>query len=117
MGLRTFRDATGTEWQVWDVHPSASGRRQGTDRRVAPAPEPIIERRRTPDRRAHRRARPPVVAAGLAGGWLCFEARTGAARIRRRLTPIPPGWEHCADTVLARHLEDAAPAPARIRRA
>lgn len=115
MGLRTFRDAAGTEWQVWDVHPGAYGRRAGADRRLAPAPDPVIERRRTPDHPANPPDRAAGVAAGLADGWLCFEAAKGDVKIRRRLTPIPSGWEGCPDAALQRHLEGAAPVPPSVR--
>ena len=76
--LREYRDSAGTEWKVWEVYPSArsSGARtavSATDSVAFPKPE-------------------------LADGWLCFESR----REKRRLAPIPPGWEMCEPAGLER---------------
>ena len=70
MGYRSFTDAGGVLWEVWDVRP-------------------------------HRRAtatgeRPLRVSAGLAEGWLCCETR----HERRRVAPIPEGWETLSDAEL-----------------
>jgi hypothetical protein len=77
MALRSFTDAAGDAWQVWDVVPqrvaAASEERQ--------APEPAGEPGGV-------RQRPGVLTPGLEEGWLCFESR----REKRRLTPIPEGW-------------------------
>lgn len=43
----------------------------------------------------------------FAAGWLAFQ--TGDER--RRLTPIPEGWEHCTDAQLARMCARARPTP------
>ncbi|MEO7457819.1 MAG: hypothetical protein ABIY52_16270 [Gemmatimonadaceae bacterium] len=56
--MRTFKDPSGTEWDVFEVHPDSA---------------------RTVSR----------VPVAFRGGWLCFQS----ARERRRLAPIPPGWE------------------------
>ena len=108
MPQRHFRDSTGSEWRAFDVRPNDSDRRRGVDRRVATASDPIIERRKTPERRVRasggydtgsRHAFQP----GFERGWLCFEC--GA--VRRRLAPIPAGWESCTESELADYLERA----------
>jgi hypothetical protein len=43
----------------------------------------------------------------LRSGWLVFESRTG----RRRLTPVPSGWESLPDQRLNTLCESATPAP------
>ncbi len=100
--MRAFRDDGGTEWTVWEVQPAqfvigATERRAGRDRRVAPAPDPVIERRRGDERRAP--VRPLFTGLGpeLADGWLA--ERAGA--VRRRLAPVPDGWDRMPDAELA----------------
>jgi hypothetical protein len=41
--------------------------------------------------------------AGLEHGWLCFESVTE----KRRLTPIPPGWQERGDDELLALLREA----------
>ena len=36
---------------------------------------------------------------GFRSGWLCFQSPTE----RRRLAPIPPGWQHCEERDLRPH--------------
>lgn len=104
MPLRTFRTSAGVEWRVWNVIPGHIGeeeRRCGYDRR---SPDPVLlyrgsERRVSPDRRT----RPPK--PDLPDGWLVFE---GGGE-RRRLTPIPPGWEVRSDADLERLCGRATP--------
>jgi hypothetical protein len=99
MALRSFHDADGVLWHVWNVIPANHGheeRRRGFDRRC---PDPVL-RWRGPERRVHpdRRRASPAVAAGFAAGWLAFECSTE----RRRLVPIPPHWDRCPEPELAR---------------
>ena len=105
MALRAFRDATGVLWHVWNVIPGAresAERRVGYDRR---SPEPVL-RYTGPERRsADRRRLSFAVATGLAAGWLTFESPGE----RRRLAPIPPGWDRCSESGLARLCEQARP--------
>ena len=104
MPARAFRGSDGTAWQVWSVIP---GRHEGDERRCGydrRSPEPVLaypgrERRTAEDRRA----RPVLLAPGLQAGWLVFE-REGT---RRRLAPIPPGWERMSDAMLERLAERA----------
>jgi hypothetical protein len=116
MAERTFRDSTGTSWRVWEVRPggdllrsAGASRRVGADRRLAPAPDPIVERRHGEERRL--RARPGVAAVrpGFEDGWLVFQT-VAPSSLTRRLAPVPPDWEHCGAPELERHCRRAAPA-------
>lgn len=105
MALRAFRDAAGVLWHVWNVIPGArdsSERRVGYDRR---SPGPVLRYTGPERRRASRRRISLAVASGLAAGWLTFESQGE----RRRLAPIPPGWDRCSETGLARLCEQATP--------
>jgi hypothetical protein len=98
---RVFRDQGGAEWVVVDVMPDIGNRRAGTDRRQSLAPDVVIERRQA-NRRV--RARPRVLlGSDLERGWLYFhtETETDADGARRRLAPIPPGWESLPEAELA----------------
>lgn len=73
--LREFIDKSGTRWRVWDVYPSPRAPSAPVDENVTPADAPTVRRRfKNPE---------------LADGWLCFESLSE----RRRVAPIPPGWE------------------------
>ncbi len=88
MPLRHFKDSEGREWRVWDVVPyagQASERRAG-DRRVAASGAYTGPERRLRDRRMRT---PTLLTPGLELGWLCFEGGVD----KRRLTPIPAGWD------------------------
>lgn len=113
MAYRSFKDANGVAWDVWDVVPQRPERR-GRERRATPAEEsrPLPDERRGPPNRRRRSAPPPATAgAGLQDGWLCFESR----RERRRLAPIPIGWGELTDAELA-VLCDQASAAGKPRR-
>lgn len=100
-GTRRFRNARGEAWDVWDVTPTALERRF-----QHPAIPPFgVERRQ---RRQFRANLGPL----MANGWLIF---AGGAE-RRRLGPIPPGWDALPDDDLARLLEVATPEASRIKR-
>lgn len=96
MSMRTFLDAAGQEWQVFDVVPRRQEERRRYDRRgSADAPEPVAPAdRREEDRRLSVGATPRVGRNAV--GWLCFEH--GAER--RRLSPIPEGWSTAPDAQL-----------------
>jgi hypothetical protein len=103
MGLRVFRDHDGTQWKVWDVRPYVTrDERRARERRLAAESRPvgIPERRTGHDRR---RRDPTLFTPGLEAGWLCFENR----QEKRRLTPIPPGWQQAAEPELEDLLEHA----------
>ena len=106
--MRVFTDDSGMEWTAWEVRPGQivigrAERRTGRDRRVAPAPDPVIERRRHPERRVHVRPLVSGVGTELAGGWVIFQS--GA--VRRRLAPVPDGWDLLSDAELVALCRDA----------
>jgi hypothetical protein len=108
MALREFGDVDGGRWEVWDTVPStpegnfadtAVGRLLG-GRPDDGDPHKPVATRFTPGRES---------------GWLTFASGSE----RRRLSPIPSGWEGCSDEELRRHLARAdrvANAPPRIGR-
>ncbi len=89
MGHRTFVDADGVTWEVWDVHPQLAERRRSA-RRSAPSRLGAVARdlRAGIDRRRRKEVRIPV-REGYEHGWLAFDSTLGS----RRLAPIPPGWD------------------------
>jgi len=103
MSLRNFKDAGGTEWRVWDVVPykTYAGERRASDRRVAQSGAYTGPERRTGRDRRIRTA--TLMTPGLENGWLCFENQAD----KRRLTPIPSGWDEAAETELEGLLERA----------
>ena len=113
MAHRNFTDAGGVRWDVWEVVPQWADRRTGKTRRTQ-APDaddvdpPALERRRAPDRRQGLPDQFPRIRlrGGLDGGWLAFES----TQERRRLCPIPTGWESASDTELERWCRSASPA-------
>lgn len=95
MAVRTFRDPSGVEWQVWEVHPTLAERRLTAERRVA-------GRSSSSDRRV-RVAPRAITRADLVHGWLAFRS----AHERRRRAPIPPDWESMSDEELSEILRVA----------
>lgn len=100
MPYRTFLDSAGTEWQVWDIVPRHTERRNSDNRdrrvekRVIPFPDRRSESRRLADTRR------AVLRGTYAFGWLCFESH----REKRRLSPIPHDWTACSDELLEDYL-------------
>jgi hypothetical protein len=96
---RTFTDSRGVIWDVWAVAPMLPERRSG-----------VFERRRqprgSPSRRRAVDASRVRVSAEYAEGWLAFESKHD----KRRLAPVPDGWEQFDDVALGRLVEQAAPA-------
>jgi len=110
MSLRVFRDHDGTQWKVWDVRPYVErDERRLRERRSGDGRPPggMAERRAGRDRR---RRDPTLFTPGLEAGWLCFEN----SREKRRLTPIPPGWQQAGDVELEDLLEHARRVPRRL---
>jgi hypothetical protein len=84
--LRGFTDATGVEWRVWEVFPSR-----------APKPSSAEALSRS------------LKETPFANGWLCFESENA----KRRLAPIPAGWEFATTKLLEELCEQASEAPLR----
>jgi hypothetical protein len=96
MPHRQFTDSKHTTWEVWDVEPGDAERRaKAADRRRSPRTSG--ERRRVADRARVR------VRSELAQGWLAFESKHD----KRRLTPIPTGWEALDSSALEQLCEQA----------
>lgn len=87
--LRGFTDTTGVEWRVWEVVPS----------RAAIATSSVAQ------------SRTSLSTTPYANGWLCFESELE----KRRLAPIPPGWELVAPSDIAQLLEQATVVERRAR--
>ena len=105
MPYRTFTDSLGGDWQVWDIVPRLSERRQGpsTDRRVDIIPIRFADRRAQPRRMADTRR--AILRGSYALGWLCFDSDGE----KRRLSPIPLDWTTCNDSDLERYMRAAEP--------
>ena len=98
MPHRQFTDSKQTTWEVWDVEPShAERRRRAEDRRRAGRPSG--ERRQVEDRTRVR------ISSDLSHGWLAFESKHD----RRRLAPIPTGWEALDEAALEQLCQQAQP--------
>jgi hypothetical protein len=98
MAHRTFVDSRGVPWQVWDVMPDRTGRRR-LERRLMTIP---VER----ERRTGRERR-VVVSPGLEAGWLAFDSPGE----RRRLFPVPEGWDVASDRELEGYMAQAKLVP------
>ena len=95
MAYREFTDEHGIPWEVWDVRPTHVERR----RKELGGPRGRGERRRS-------EAGPRMeVRREFTDGWLAFQCRHG----RRRLAPVPPGWEQLDDRGLAALCAQATP--------
>lgn len=104
MSYRTFVDRDGAYWQVWDSLPSKVERRtSANDRRYMKrfswgGPE----RRSGADRRTVSQRR-ITLSEGYGRGWLTFESLVE----KRRLVPIPGGWEGASNATLRSLCEQA----------
>lgn len=85
--LRGFKDSTGVEWRVWEVIPS----------RAAIGTSAVTQ------------SRTSLSTTPYANGWLCFESEVE----KRRLAPIPTGWELARD--IGELLQQATPVQTRRR--
>ena len=79
--LRGFTDSTGVEWRVWEVFPT----------------------RNTDEGNAEALSLSSLKNTVFANGWLCFESTAE----KRRLAPIPAGWE-ARETQILEELRDEA---------
>lgn len=94
MPYRTFADDRGRSWEIWDVRLERVERR-GTERRGGNGSWDGPERRVAPDRRQRMESRLRLTHP-LGEGWLVFKS----TEEKRRLTPIPPGWDQCEGSEL-----------------
>ena len=103
MPHRQFIDAHGTLWTVWDVHPSRVERELDLARsaRFGEASGGTAGGTRSTLR----------LDGAYASGWLCFESGVG----KRRLTPIPSGWETLSADALVVLCDNASGVTARSR--
>jgi hypothetical protein len=108
---RTFLDDIARLWNAWDVIP-AWGERRTEERRLQsePAGTRVIDRRMRERRRLRglRIALPPR----LAHGWIAFECGDE----RRRVAPIPAGWELLPEAGLRDLWRGAEQLPPRRKR-
>ena len=105
-GQNVLGDEQDVVWQVWDIHPTEVARRlrtlstaNGTD--ITPDTSESAGALSATTRMA--------VSGELVGGWLCFESD----REKRRLWPIPSGWEFLSDSELTNLCASASHAPER----
>jgi hypothetical protein len=84
MATRTFVAPDGMVWQAWNVDPTEHA-----------------------DWPAHARGHLPPA---LANGWICFES----ASEKRRLHPVPSGWEESSEVELWGYCSSAEPVRQRV---
>jgi hypothetical protein len=98
MAHREFTDSRHVTWDVWDVYP-ALGDRRGS----------LADRRRfmreTVERRTMLGAAGLRVSPEYMRGWLAFQSEHD----RRRLAPVPEGWEELHEVELERLCQVATP--------
>ena len=87
--LRGFTDSTGVEWRVLEVFPSRASKAGSADAF----------------------SRTSLKDSPFENGWLCFES----AHSKRRLAPIPTGWEFAPVKPLDQLCRDAEVVPVRRR--
>ena len=109
MTHRTFKDREGRIWDVWQVHPSAAERRFGQRRIIDDDRTDNVERRSGDERRHGERDTRAPVAAEFAYGWLCFET----VGEKRRLAPVPEGWDRADEETIEQWCCVAKPAARR----
>ena len=95
MTHRTFTDRKGLRWDVWEVKPTAAERRYLQRRMREEDRTDSAERRSGDERRRSKISRSPI-ASEFASGWLCFECPSE----KRRLAPVPEGWERVDDDTI-----------------
>ena len=102
MAHREFTDSRQVSWVVWDVYPTLGDRRRSAE-----------DRRRFHRESDERRTafNPTRLRPEYVDGWLAFESRGE----KRRLAPVPRGWEQLDERDLER-LCDAAVSVGRPRR-
>jgi hypothetical protein len=92
---RQIKDRLGKMWDVWQVYPTSRERRLVQRRVKQEDRRDSLERRSGKERRSKSKARNPV-AEEFTYGWLCFET----AGEKRRLAPVPEGWDRADDETI-----------------
>ena len=91
MPYKVFNAPDGTKWEVWMVMPTTTERRrEGVGHLSAASASSNSTTTRVIDRRHADTGPRTVVSPGYENGWLCFESKSGE---KRRLVPVPDGWE------------------------
>lgn len=95
---------------MWNVTPYAmqDAERRTGERRLAKG---VVYT--GPERRGGRERRmrtPGLLTPGLEAGWLCFERGDE----KRRLSPIPAGWDEASDEELEALFQQARPVTRRV---
>ena len=110
MGYKIFNAPDGTKWEAWAVIPTSQERRQTQRRKVSSALSGYRgpERRISVDRRREDSSGRTLVSPGFENGWLCFECTNGE---KRRLVPIPNGWETASAEQLWEWCQSASEVP------
>jgi len=94
MSSREFTDRGGMRWRVREIVPQFAERRQA-DRRAADGAAQSVPLHRVERRGTERRRTTAIRAAVTSGyerGWLSFQS----SEEKRRLAPVPAGWESCS---------------------
>jgi hypothetical protein len=92
MAHRVVTDPRGIAWDVWEVFPSEPGRRAA--RKRVPSSD---------SRSGQRNDVRVVVSEQLKNGWLAFQSKNE----RRRLAPVPSGWDSFDDERIVALLTEA----------
>lgn len=92
MAYKVFNAPDGTRWEVWMVMPTSMERRRGEEfgRSSASGSSDSATMAGVTERRRSDTGPRTVVSPGFENGWLCFESKAGE---KRRLVPVPDGWE------------------------
>jgi len=92
--LRGFTDSTGVEWRVWEVFPATAATHRASG---SPKGDALTQAK--------------IKDTAFAQGWLCFESTAE----KRRLAPIPTGWEFHEPSALEQLRDQATVVPHRQR--
>lgn len=90
MAYKVFNAPDGTKWEVWMVMPTSMERRHGEEFASAASSGGSESAAGVANRRRADEGPRTVVSPGYENGWLCFESKSGE---KRRLVPVPDGWE------------------------
>lgn len=99
-------------WDVWQVHPSAAERRFSQRRVKDEERTDTAERRSGEERRESEKPHGvsrATIAPEFTYGWLCFET----VGEKRRLAPVPEGWDRADDGMIEQWCCVAKPVPRR----